>query len=791
MKRWRAAQGALLLVILVAAGAQSAGAQQSDFGREIALPGLSQPACRDVYDTAVQQALAKLNYRKAEDGAPDRVHGLTVHSYLLRTDETGAERALIIGLKTYATRDTRIYLWGAVGAAEAPKPNPDLDAVASIVEAAVKQEQESPATFLARDLSYETYQLSCIDTASCVEILKALGYNTGAPAGPVSLAQLPAVFPLPFKGPASVVRFKETADKQPALVEDTTSAPENRLMILYHSTQAEEAGKLKQLLEETIDVPERQVLIEGMVIELTEDEFKELGATWDLVDGNLKFTFLKDGDNVPFVLSYNPELTPPAKLVDHLRATIRMIIQEGKAEILSSPSVLVLNNRNARIQVVRDTPILTSHVTFDITNVEVKFEPVGIVLNIKPRISSDDSTVTMQIVAEVSEIPVGQAIEISGQVVAPAIDRRIVETVARVHNNTPFIIGGLIRNENTRTLDRIPILSRIPYIGALFRHDVTNRAKREVIIVLTPRVVTVAGSQRVLMPKDTAQFDFLDNRLFRNSYRVKAEDVFDLGFLEDNDDIKAAFDKAQALVRKHAEYGDRSPFKEFAHGVIPGEDAVVIRMLYEVVRKLELEGGVKPESIIFFQHDSGKPDQFSVAFLAEKLKEPGADGKTPRFHFGPPYPKEVLVFRYRSDPQAGVGEAFRAPVADVEWTEVAGREDVDRLMVSGNRLQADYRYDEATFVIDTDKDLARLQVAIVLREVVNVNNAEEVLALRDFQVGRRIALPEIDNTGHRKFLVDHQVAEYFFKSDYYYAALKEKLEAGYTILDEALRREGM
>jgi hypothetical protein len=130
-------------------------------------------------------------------------------------------------------------------------------------------------------------------------------------------------------------------------------------------------------------------------------------------------------------------------------------------------------------------------------------------------------------------------------------------------------------------------------------------------------------------------------------------------------------------------------------------------------------------------------------------------------------------------------------VADVEWTEVAGREDVDRLMVSGNRLQADYRYDEATFTIDTDKDLARLQVAIVLREVVNVNNAEEVLALRDFQVGRRIALPEIDNTGHRKFLVDHQVAEYFFKSDYYYAALKEKLEAGYTILDEALRREGM
>ena len=670
------------------------------------------------------------------------------------------------------------------------------------------QQAESPAgPFAVRELQHQTYQLSCIDVESGIEILGMLGYNTQVPSGQVELAQLPAVFALPFKAPGEVVGHSSyDEEKKPdmvALNEDTLSAPENRLMILYHGSQTEAVGRLLDVLRGTVDVPDRQVLIEGMIIELAEDDLKELGAQWEYFGRDmLKMTFLESGSNVPFVLSYDPEFAPSAALAERVRATIRMVIQEGKAEVLSSPSVLVLNNRNARIKVVRDTPIVSTKITRDVQNVDVKFEPVGIVLNIKPRVSEDDSSVTMQIIAEVSEVPEGQAIVIEGTEVAPAIDRRIVETVARVQDNTPFIIGGLIRNEKARTLDRIPILSRIPILGVLFRRSVTTRERREVIIVLTPRVIKTAGAHRPVLPKDTQRFDFLDNRLFRNSYRIKAEDVFDLGFLENNEDILAAFDRARLLVRRHPAYAEQSPFRELAARIIPGEDAVVIRMIYEILKKdaLACHEGIPTDKLIVFVRNEGKPAGFGVNWLQREgkglLEQASPDG-TVEGYFGRPYPKDVLFLRFHADPSGGLEAAMAHPVAQVEWLRVDTADPdeaeavIEQHLLELNKLGPDYDCAERALVLNTPSDLVRLKTAVALREVAQVNTFEEMLALRNFRVGRRFVLPEFDAGRERVYLIDPQVAEYFFKSDYYYPALQAKLERGYALLQQALAREDM
>jgi Flp pilus assembly secretin CpaC len=655
-----------------------------------------------------------------------------------------------------------------------------------------------PRRFPLWELAHETHQLSYIDTDSCMTILGYLGYNTSPPTGDLAPENLPAVFPLPVKGSAGVVGGssvdEEKAPDKVGLREETLSAPHNRLMILYHDGQREQVSRLKELLVETIDVPERQVLIEGMVVELTEEDFKELGVQWNRSGGQV--TFIPEGERVPFLLSFDAAVNPSDELTNRIRTLIRAVIQEGQAEILSSPSVLVLNNRNARIKIVRDTPILSTKVTFDIQNVDVRFEPVGIVLNIKPRISHDDSTVTMQIIAEVSEIPQGEEIEIAGTVVAPAIDRRIVETVARVHNNTPFIIGGLIRNEKVRTVDRVPVLSRIPLLGVLFRRDVTRREKREVIIVLTPRVIPIKGSHRPVLPKDSARFDFLNNRLFRNSYRLKAEDVFDLGFVQNNETIRQAFQSARQLVNKHAQYADRQPFRELADGTIPGEDAVVVRMIYEIVKdKLALHERVRPENLIFFERDDSKPAGFGVGWLVSEegggiLQQASPDGTLPGY-FGRPYPKEVPFLRFGLDPEGGLDAALLSRAADLEWHTVQDRDEVERLLLDCAHLGVDHRFDEFAVALDTPKDLVRLRTAVALREVAKVNNFEDLMALRDFHVGRKFVIPELGSQRERMFLIDHAVAGFFFKSDYYYEALKDRLESSYRVLEEALAREGM
>jgi len=768
---------------------QQAGQQQrqehSAFGREVPLEGLSDTAAREVYELTLHEAVVRFGYGPSSEELPQGAGALTEYRCMARQDPAGQESTLVIGMKTFATQYPRIYLWGRGGDGESPVPNPDLDALAQGAREAMQAAGKTTRKFSPRELSHEVYQLSSIDTGSCLKILGKLGFNTSPPKGQMGISQLPTVFALDQVSVKSMVGQKK-------LDEPTISSPEERLAIVYHSSQAREVADLKDVLSETVDVPARQVLVEGMVIELSEDDFKELGAQWEVFgDEWRKITFLQDEEQVPFIISYNPEFSPPADLAERVRATIKMIIEQGKAEVLSSPSVLVLNNRNAQVEVVRDVPIITSLVRENTTDFKVRFETVGVILNIKPRISQDGDTVAMQVRTEISEAPEEEFLVVQGQAVAPMISRRIVSTIARVRDNTPFIIGGLIRNEKASEADRIPWISRIPVLGRLFQWRTDRQEKREVIIVLTPRVLKPSGTDRPVMPKDSARFDFLDNRLFRNSYRLKAEDVFNLGFLENNKTIQRAMERARRFVHRRPQYAERFPFKEMVAGIIPGEDAVVIRMLYEVVRyKLQVHEGIEDENLIVFRKDESKPAGFDVTWLVDEVLKPASPDGTLRGYYQRKFPKKVLFLRFALPPDGGLDAALRAPACTLEWLEVEDEDALERHLLEINQLQHDCRYHEFACVLNEQSDMVRLKTAVVLREIAKVNDFAELLRLSNFRVGRRLIVPEFEGPDERVLLVDHNVAEFFYKSDHYYYALKQRLERGYEVLEEALSGEG-
>ncbi len=791
----RPARTVLVLCVLLVAGAgATAGAESA---QEVPLEGLCEEACRDVYQAALNHATLELGYGRAEEDFPDLPEGLDRYSCLVHPTEDGPARQIVVGLESYTMRASRLCL---LARSEGEEVGADLEAVAQAADQAMQDIQQSPRKYRFSELMHETYQLSCMDVTDAVTILGQLGYNTEPPGGEVTLNQLPAVFPIPAADSRSIVT-DDSASGQ-VLENQTLSAPRDRLMIVYHSSQCIRAGELRELLDRTIDVQERQVLIEGLLIELTEDSFKELGTEFELFGNEFRWSSFATpegwarGDPIPFLLHHNPEdLATPADLAERIRYVIRMIIQEGQGEVLSSPSVLVLNNENAQIRIVRDVPVLTTLVRETTTNFKIDFETVGIVLNIRPRISQDDRSVALQILVEVSEAPEEEFVVIEGQNVAPLINRRIVQTVARVQDNTPFIIGGLIRNEKARTVDRVPVLSRIPILGQLFQRRSRRREKREVIIVLTPRVISSRGGQRAVLPKDSERFDFLDNRLFRNSYRLKAEDVFDLGFLETSRTIRRTMSRVRRFVIANPEYAARSPFAEMASGVIPGEDAVVIRMLFEIARdKLELHERIPTENMLFFLSDPSMPAGFDVRFLARGgrgvLEQASPDG-TLQGYFNRPYPKDVLVLKFRHEPTGGLEEALRAPVAEAEWLTLQDEDDhaVEQRLHELNQVSEQYLPDSFALAIDDRDSLARLKNSIALREIAAVNNFERLLTLQRFRVGRRIVVPEFGAEEERMFLVDHQVAENFYKSDYYYAALKQRLEMAYEIINRTIPEE--
>ena len=778
----RVGWGALLTMLVVGVCAQWASAQEAEpQGLAVDLGDFSGAAAQGVCDSVTRQALFELGYAPVKKPDPALSAGLDLAKQFEKAMTGGCKRMLLVGLKSYPRQGARLYLFGRDTLPDGKTgPNPDVAILAKETGELIVRLKAPPAprVYSPRELKRFVYQVSHIEAKLCLDIIKGLGYTVGMPEGSLPLSKLPIVFMLADTEADSVVGPEDT------LLKHTDSSPQQRLMILYHESQQSELVELQGVLEDEVDVPDRQVLIESALIELSEEASRDIGMEYEYFCRHLSLSFTKDAisGTAEFLGSiWGGEMVDPRAF----SATLKAMIDERRAEVLSSPSILTLNNRQARIAIIEDVPILSTVVTEKTETLDVRYEKVGITLNIKPRICADGSWVTMQIKTEVSEAPEEEFIEVRGEPVAPVINRRSVETIARIRNNTPFIIGGLIRNASGSGQQRIPIISNIPILGNLFKIRSDRKERREVIIVLTPRVIEARGANRPIMPKDAKRFDFLQNELFRNSYRLKAEDVFDLGFITQNDTVLRTFSDAREYVRLHPEVAGEPPF-DITEGVA-GEKALVVRMIYEIVKKLGVHKEVAPERIIFFVPDEGKPTGFRVVFMERLFAQmQGADELHP---LDRPYPKDVVILRYRLRRREGVEELLAGQVADWEVRRVESRKEAESLVYEYGKVQG-YGRDKAAVLLADRSDVERLQAAAAVREVVTVNGAEAILRLSDFQVGRRIVLPGLDPSGERVFLVDYDVADYFFQSDFYYEVFQDTFRSYFDGVREVLDRPG-
>ena len=216
----------------------------------------------------------------------------------------------------------------------------------------------------------------------------------------------------------------------------------------------------------------------------------------------------------------------------------------------------------------------------------------------------------------------GVAVDDDGDTVAtkPGSSTRRVHTFALVPNKTPIIIGGLVSKDNERTENRLPWLSDIPLIGPLFGATSASNEKKEVIIVMTPHIIRNSNDIGIQTPKDTEMFDDTGMDLFRDSYRVRAEDVFDLGFVYKSKE----FNKYRNYVITRSETDEqfaRTPLgQSFAGSHFPGGDGLIARMIYDIVKKRNLHNPVSKDRIILTEH-TGDGNFERVTFLEKAWQQ--------------------------------------------------------------------------------------------------------------------------------------------------------------------------
>ena len=747
-----------------------------------------------------------------DDALPIPPEGIIGARTVARVTDAGTH-VLRFGYRRFVSQPPQLWSQGVIVAPDGGLAvNSDRENIEPKVTEIITSLNEMRAGLTVSDLEAKLVQLSYVDATAALSMLKGMGITTMAKP-----TELPAKveFPkLPY-----VVSIEDPEGKYTGLVgadakmsggnfkislspgvaskmeDNAIASPTNQLLVLFHPAHPEQFSEVRGILDTLIDRPARQIFIDAMVLEISEEGLRDLGVEWNWTGGTDVLT-LSGGSSNAGVAAETLNLAIPelSNLSDLFEAkfdwdwnvVIRALVRTGKAEILSRPGVMTLNNRQSTIRVGTDIPIASSLQGNYGGKVSFSFEylPIGILLNVRPRVNETGSEVSMLIDTVVSARVPGEDLELKdpsdpGLVLAsaPTVSTRRVQTYGRIANNTPLIIGGLVSRENTLTMDKVPVLGDLPLIGFFFRSEIRDNLKREVIIVLTPHVLPTKEELRRSLPKDDDLFDNFGNKLFRDSYRIRSEDVFDLSFLLENRRIVTYRQKARQVAQKNFRLGEQEPFRSFVRDNVPGESILVTRMIYEVIKRLDIGEKVDPSRIIYFE--SHQAAGYAVKWLEALLNEEGKDRMKD-------FEDKALAITYRYDRDSlEEGRLGTEPIPEIRLIDCPNRDVWANKLWELNQPLPDGRQ-RHTILIQDESDLLRLRRALALKKVVVLNGGADELRLRNFSVGKVLLMPQWKK--NQVHVADSETAMFFFHTEHYYAAALAEIEKELKALDQMLRR---
>jgi general secretion pathway protein D len=240
-----------------------------------------------------------------------------------------------------------------------------------------------------------------------------------------------------------------------------------------------------------LDIYPKQVLIETFLADITLDDSIKYGIEW------ARFLSSTSPPNAPFALAASAVSQSGIRysiveLGGRVSAAVSAAAADNRLNVISSPHILASNNKEAKIQIGTSEPILTNTFTTTSTSTigvvegTIEYKDVGIILTVTPRIS-DGGLITLEILVEKSTASVKDVFDRTN---VPFFNKTTAKTVLSVLEGQTIVIGGLIDDERKRNKGGIPLLSKIPILGALFgTHDYGDK-KRELVLLMTPHIIT-------------------------------------------------------------------------------------------------------------------------------------------------------------------------------------------------------------------------------------------------------------------------------------------------------------
>lgn len=537
--------------------------------------------------------------------------------------------------------------------------------------------------------------------------------------------------------------------------------PPERIMVCYEDGYESDFRTLLEFLKNKIDIAASQVMIEALVIEINSDELEELGINLsgqgeNFIASTPDVTNV-DGSEIISGLAIQYSDVPlldedGVTLESAFNANLEAILNSSSGEILSKPSVMVMDGRQARIQIGQHIPITRTTSSTSYTSEDIEYIPTGIILNIRPRISSNSNEILMQVETIITD-PENLSYNSDGILITPIINNRKVETFIRVENNNPFIIGGLISDKKYDTKTGIPLLSKIPLLGKLFSTEGTNNVKKEVIIVLTPHIISTENkSFSRVIPQNSHLFDSFGNELFPNSYRLKDDDIFDLSFIQESPIVSKINNLINQNELNDFEKIDPQTFKLLSKSVLPGEDILVRRMIYEIIERENYYEYINPDKIIFPKHETG------IESLKDEIKKNDV--------FKSEYPKGLLL-KFLTTGNEADNKPFIRPAFTTDIVNFDNNSNFKDILYEKNQHNGN------AILISEPKHLRRLYEVIILKKILLLN-PDMNLNLKSFKTGVEIIFPSIESLVNNELFVDQDIAQYYYETNLYYEAFENE-----------------
>ncbi|HEX2114627.1 MAG TPA: RodZ domain-containing protein [Alphaproteobacteria bacterium] len=253
-----------------------------------------------------------------------------------------------------------------------------------------------------------------------------------------------------------------------------------------------------------------QINLRVRIAEVSKETLKQFGINWESIarlGGNVLFgvgvgrdfitgsTFMREGTANSLFGSYRNGS-------QDINAAIDALATEGLITVLAEPNLTALSGETASFLAGGEFPIPIAQASNSNTpaSITVDFKTFGVGLAFTPHLL-DAGRINLRVRPEVSQLSAAGAVQLSGFTI-PALTTRRAETTVELGSGQSFVIAGLLQNNSTQDISKVPLLGDLPVLGALFRSDRFRRNESELVIIVTPYVVRPISANRVAAPTD-------------------------------------------------------------------------------------------------------------------------------------------------------------------------------------------------------------------------------------------------------------------------------------------------